>query len=95
MVAHAFAHGRPDLVSLVDRLCAEHPQISRGEAAVEVLRARDAVGALFLSGAPESAGLLELVARRQLRLRLGLDREAARLDPEHHQRRSPAEATPG
>jgi hypothetical protein len=79
------------LSTLVDRLAAEYsttPDVARScvDSAWEAVR---------YFGATDDAEMIDLaerIAERELRLRLGLEREVARLDPESHSgRRASAE----
>jgi hypothetical protein len=76
----------PDrLTILIDRLTREYAP----SAAPVIVRscvdaAWEAVGYFGATDDGEMLDLAELIAERELRLRLGLEREAARLDPENH-----------
>jgi hypothetical protein len=76
------------LDELVERLVEDHDGAVTAEVARDAMtRAWEAVGYF---GATHDADMLQLahrIADRDLRLRLGLDREAARLDPENHTNR--------
>jgi hypothetical protein len=75
------------LVALIDKLMAEHGgAVTRDVAASCVTQAWDAVRYFGATGDESMVGLAERIAERELRLRLGLEREVARLDPEDHHR---------
>jgi hypothetical protein len=77
-----------DRLSLVvDRLATEY-SISRPVVTACVESAWEAVSYFGASGDSGMLELAERIAERELRLRLGLEREVARLDPENHTRRS-------
>jgi hypothetical protein len=63
-----------------------YPSASPEEVLMCVQHARDAVEFVGAADDREVAAVAEQIAERDLRLRLGLDREAARLDPERHER---------
>lgn len=77
----------PQLGTLVERLLDTYgPSASREAVTLCVASAWEAVRFV---GATEEADITDLaacIAERDLRLRLGIDREAARLDPEKHTR---------
>lgn len=77
-----------DLV--VERLIEEHDGITIDVARDAVARAWEAVGYFGATGDEDMIGLAHRIADRDLRLRLGLDREVARLDPEDHSNRGAA-----
>jgi hypothetical protein len=80
------------LTLLIDRLVREYaPAASRAAVAACVESAWDAVMYFNSTDDSEMLDLAERVAERELRLRLGLEREVARLDPESHAaRRAPS-----
>jgi hypothetical protein len=80
------------LTLLTDRLLAEYaPAASRAAVQTCVDSAWDAVAYFNSSDDSEMLDLAERIAERELRLRLGLEREVARLDPESHAgRRTPS-----
>ena len=79
------------LTQLIDRLTREYaPAASRGDVEHCVASAWDAVVYFSSSDDSEMLDLAERIAERELRLRLGLEHEVARLDPESHaSRRAP------
>ena len=75
------------LTALIDKLMAAHGDlVTRDAATACVMQAWEAVQYFGASGDAEIVALAERIADRELRLRLGLEREAARLDPEDHHR---------
>jgi hypothetical protein len=76
---------RDRLTKIVDRLAAGYPA-SRDVVGGCVESAWEAVRYFGATGDAEIVDLVERIAERELRLRLGLDREVARLDPETHVR---------
>jgi hypothetical protein len=78
----------PDRVTtLIDRLTAEHsPLATRDDVTTCVTAAWGAVRFFGAGDDEEMLVLAERIAERDLRLRLGLEREVARLDPEDHHR---------
>jgi hypothetical protein len=75
------------LAHLVDQLAAEHGSaVTRDEVAHCVVSARSAVDYFGVTDEAEMVDLVRRIAGRDLRLRLGLEREVARLDPEDHHR---------
>jgi hypothetical protein len=79
------------LTLLIDRLTRDYaPTASRAAVQACVESAWDAVAYFNASDDVEMLDLAERIAERELRLRLGLEREVARLDPENHAgRRTP------
>jgi hypothetical protein len=79
------------LSTLVDRLAAEYstPRVIVSSC---VESAWEAVRYFGATGDSEMIDLAERIAERELRLRLGLEREVARLDPENHSGRRTAAA---
>jgi hypothetical protein len=79
------------LTLLIDRLVRDYaPAASRSAVQTCVESAWDAVAYFSSSDDPEMLDLAERIAERELRLRLGMEREVARLDPENHAgRRTP------
>jgi hypothetical protein len=67
---------------LVERLAVEYPAVDRHELVRAAATAVAAVDSLALSGDEDAADLVAMMTEREIRLRLGLDREAMRLDPE-------------
>jgi hypothetical protein len=74
---------------LADRLSAQY-STSRDVVRSCVGSAWEAVRYFGATGDAEMIDLAERIAERELRLRLGLDREVARLDPESHAGRTAA-----
>jgi hypothetical protein len=75
------------LTALLDRLTSEHAGVATPQEIAACVRG--AWEAVRLFGAADDAEMVDVAARiaeRELRLRLGLDREVARLDPEDHHR---------
>lgn len=73
------------IMSLVDRLARTYaPAATRTDVAICVNSAWDAVRLFGADGVEDISAVAGRIAERDLRLRLGLDREAARLDPEKH-----------
>jgi hypothetical protein len=79
------------LTKIVDRLAAAYPA-PRDVAGNCVASAWEAVRYFGATDDAEIVELVERIAERELRLRLGLEREVARLDPENHTRRAAADA---
>jgi hypothetical protein len=79
------------LTRIVDRLAAAYPA-RREIVAGCVESAWEAVRYFGATDDAEMVALADRIAERELRLRLGLEREVARLDPESHTRRTAAEA---
>jgi hypothetical protein len=80
----------PDRLStLADRLSTEY-STSREIAGSCVKSAWEAVRYFGATDDTEMIDLAARIAERELRLRLGLEREVARLDPENHAGRTPA-----
>jgi hypothetical protein len=79
------------LTLLIDRLVREYaPAASHAAVQACVEAAWEAVAYFNSSDDSEMLDLAERIAERELRLRLGLEREVARLDPENHAgRRAP------
>jgi hypothetical protein len=67
---------------LVERLAAQYPAVDRHELVRAAASAVAAVNSLALGGDEDAADLVAMMTEREIRLRLGLDREAMRLDPE-------------
>ena len=67
---------------LVERLAQEYPTAQQHELVRAAASAMAAVESMALSDDDEAASLVAMMTERELRLRLGLDREALRLDPE-------------
>jgi hypothetical protein len=77
----------PQLSTLVDTLLDLYgPAATREAVTLCVAGAWDAVRFVGATGEDDITTLAARIAERDLRLRLGLDREAARLDPENHTR---------
>lgn len=74
--------------ALVRQLRSRYRDLSETEAVQAVVRAYQAVAAFGLTGDDEADALWSRCAERDVRLRLGIDREEARLDPEAHPNRS-------
>jgi hypothetical protein len=73
----------PQIATLVEQLAADYaPDASHQDVLVCVNGAWDAVRLFSASGDDGIASIAARIAERDLRLRLGIDREAARLDPE-------------
>ena len=77
---------RPQFTDLTDRLISSYPDATRAEVAGCVTSAEDALGYFGASDDADMMAMAERIAERELRLRLGLEREIARLDPEDHHR---------
>jgi hypothetical protein len=77
------------LTTIVDRLSAEY-STPRDVAQICVDSAWDAVRYFGATDDAEMVDLADRIAERELRLRLGLEREVARLDPESHTGRTAA-----
>jgi hypothetical protein len=77
------------LSTIVDRLSAEY-STPRDVARICVDSAWEAVRYFGATDNAEMVDLADRIAERELRLRLGLEREAARLDPESHVGRTAA-----
>ena len=67
---------------LVERLAEQYPAAERHEIVRAAATAMSAVDSLALGGDEDATALVAMMTERELRLRLGLDREAMRLDPE-------------
>jgi hypothetical protein len=77
----------PRLAAVVDRLMTTYDGAATREAAMAcVTHAWDAVRYFGATDDESMVTLAERVAERELRLRLGIEREVARLDPEDHHR---------
>jgi hypothetical protein len=75
------------LAAITRRLENAYPQADAPSVVEAVLDARRGVGMFGLGDADgESPPLIEKIAERTLRLRLGLDTDDPRLDPESHRR---------
>jgi hypothetical protein len=77
---------RKPLTVLVERLSTEHEGMAtRSDVAAIV---RDAASAVQLFGPPDDdmLAIVEVIAARELRIRVGLERDGARLDPETRNR---------
>jgi hypothetical protein len=77
------------LTKIVDRLAAAY-RAPREVAGHCVASAWEAVRYFGATDDAEIVELVERIAERELRLRLGIEREVARLDPENHNRRAAA-----
>jgi hypothetical protein len=78
-----------DWQTLADHLVRDFSRLSAGDVLRELTQAKEAVLTFGLDG-PEQIGVAELMARHQLLLLTGQVPDAARLDPERHQRSNPA-----
>lgn len=67
---------------LVERLAAQYPTLERHDLVRAAATAVAAVDSVALGQDEDAADLVAMMTERELRLRLGLDREALRLDPE-------------
>jgi hypothetical protein len=67
---------------LVERLAVQYPTVERHELVRAAAGAVAAIDSLSLGHDDDAAELVAMMTERELRLRLGLDREAMRLDPE-------------
>lgn len=73
------------LVALVDKLAAQY-EVPTDLATTCVTQAWEAVRYFGAAADDSMVDLVGVIATRELRLRLGLEREVARLDPEDHHR---------
>ena len=78
----------PTAMSCVESLLERYPALRRGESCQAVMRAREALTLFGLLEDPDAATLWVACADREVRLRLGLEVEVARLDPQSHSARS-------
>jgi len=74
------------LVGTVEALRERYPALDAFEATDAVVRSHEAIQQFGLADHPGADRLLMLSADREARLRLGLERDEARLDPETHRR---------
>jgi hypothetical protein len=67
---------------LVERLATQYPTLERHELVRAAASAMAAIESMSLGDDADAADLVAMMTEREVRLRLGLDREAMRLDPE-------------
>ena len=84
MTIEATPGNRSDLVDRLARKYSDHS--TRADVELCVATAREAMAYFGADDDVEMHGVVERIAERDLRLRVGIDREVARLDPEDHRR---------
>ena len=78
-----------DWPTLAEHLVRDFPQVASADVLRELTRSKDAVSAFGLDEV-DQFGVAELMTRHQMLLLTGEVADAARLDPEHHQRTTSA-----